>query len=162
MTEAERLADQLTRYFLKNTGIFLPFVDATDGLTAVQALCVPQEKFNSVWGVVNHVCYWIEAALLVIQDENKQPETAGRDTGGWHVPDSADDAAWQALRAQTIDLNNQLASAISQLNDEQLHTVKPAWKSTPYQIGQSIISHNSYHICEVITLRHMQGLWVKS
>jgi uncharacterized damage-inducible protein DinB len=160
--EAQRLAAQLKRYFTKNTGVFLPFSDATEGLTAAQALRVPQEKFNSIWSVVNHVCYWDEAALLTIQGSDKQPETVGGATGGWHSPESADDAAWQALRARALAIHEQLADAIAALDDEQLHSVKAVWRQTPYQIGESLLAHDSYHTCEIITLRHMQGLWVNA
>ena len=162
MSEAQRLADQLTRYFVKNTGVFLSFSDATDDLTAAQALHVPQEKFNSVWGVVNHVCYWIEFSLLTIQGSQAQPETPGGATGGWHTPESADDAAWQTLRARTISLNTQLGEALAALNDEQLHTSVGRWNQTPYEVVASIVAHNSYHTCEIISLRHMQGLWLKA
>jgi uncharacterized damage-inducible protein DinB len=162
MTESERLADQLTRYFVQKTGVFLPFNDATDDLTAAQALLVPQEKFNSVWGVVNHVCYWIEASLLVLQDSDKKPETLGAATGGWHRPETADDAVWLNLRTRTIELNTQLAAATAALNDEQLHTPMRIWKQTPYEAVSGIVAHNCYHICEIISLRHMQGLWVEA
>jgi DinB superfamily len=161
-TEAQRLADQLKRYFTKNTGVFLSFADATADLTAAQALHVPQEKFNNIWGVVNHVRYWDEAALLTIQGSDKQPETPGGATGGWHSPESADEAAWQALRARALAIHEQFAEAIAALNDEQLHTVKAVWKQTPYQIGESMLAHDSYHTCEIITLRHMQSLWVNA
>jgi uncharacterized damage-inducible protein DinB len=123
---------------------------------------VPQERFNSIWGVVNHVCYWDEAALLVIQGSDKQPETLGGAAGGWHKPDNADDAAWQALRTRALEMHEQLVEAIAALDDEQLHTVKEMWKQTPYQIAESILAHDSYHTCEIITLRHMQGLWVNA
>jgi len=162
MTESQRLADQLTRYFVQKTPVFLSFADATDGLTAAQAIHVPQEKFNSVWRVVNHVCYWVEASALVIQGSDKQPETLGADTGGWYSIETPDDTAWQLLRARTITLNTQLADVIGALNDEQLHTTISKWKQTPYEIGQSILAHNSYHTCEIISLRHMQGSWVKA
>jgi hypothetical protein len=162
MSEAQRLAQQFARYFVVNSGTFLPFTDATDGLTAAQALHVPREKFNCIWGVVNHVCYWQEAAMLIIQGSEKKPETLGGDKGGWHSPEQADDAGWLALRARTIDMNAQLANAVAALNDEQLHTVLSAWNSSPYEMTQSLLAHNSYHTCEIISLRHLQGLWVNA
>lgn len=160
--EAQRLANELKDHFTKKTQVFLPFSEATEDLTARQALHVPQERFNSIWSVVNHICYLSEAALLVIQGSDKQPETVGGATGGWHKPNHADDAAWQALRTRTLEMHERLTETIAALDDEQLHTVKAVWKRTPYQIAHGVLAHDSYHTCEIITLRHMQGLWTDS
>jgi uncharacterized damage-inducible protein DinB len=161
-TEAQRVAAPLKRYFAEKHGVFLNFAAATDGLTAAQALHVPQEKFNSVWRVVNHVTYWQEAALLVLEGANIRPETAGYDTGGWHAPETADDATWVTLRTRAIEVNAKLADAIAVLDDEALHREIAAWRSSPFQIAESMIAHNSYHTCEIITVRHLQGLWVEA
>jgi hypothetical protein len=162
MSDAQRLADQLSRYFVKKTGVFLPFNDATDGLTAAQALLVPHENFNSIWRVVNHVGYWIEFSLLVLQDSDSKPTTLGGEAGGWYAPEHATDDEWFALRTRTIELNTQLTEATAALNAEQLHIPTRLWKQTPFEIVESMIAHNSYHTCEVISLRHLQGLWVKA
>jgi hypothetical protein len=167
-TEAQRAAANLRLLFSGRHGIFLPFTLATDGLTAAQALHVPRERFNSIWGVVNHVTYWQEAALLLLQEADAAPTTPGGDTGGWHAPagehapEMVDDAAWLALRAGAITMNVRLADAVAALDDARLHRVYPAWNSTGLQIASAIAAHNSYHTCEVITLRHLQGLWVEA
>jgi hypothetical protein len=162
MTEGDHLAETLKLYFTEKQNVFLSFSAATQGLTAEQVLYVPREGFNSIWGVVNHVGYWQEATLLIIQRSPDEPRTPGGSTGGWFKPDKADTAAWEQLRAQAMQTNDQLASAIAGLTDQQLHTVVGPWKQTPYQMAQSILAHNSYHICEIISLRHLQGLWVES
>lgn len=67
MTEGQHLAEALGKYFSDpNNGVFTPFITATDGLTTAQAAAVPAPRFNSVWGVVNHVWFWQEATLLGI------------------------------------------------------------------------------------------------
>ncbi|MDX1993546.1 MAG: hypothetical protein SF029_14255 [bacterium] len=87
-TPAQQIAHDIARplhhYFAERHGAFLNFAAATDGLTAEQALQVPREKFNSIWRVVNHVCFWVEAAALVVQDSDANPQTPGLQTGGWY------------------------------------------------------------------------------
>ncbi len=163
MSEAERLGKTLKRYFSAQHGIFLSFPGATDGLTAAQSLMVSKPGFNTIWGVVNHTAYWIEFTLLIMQGSEAQPTTpAGSKNDGWSQPEQATDAEWEALRQGTIQLNDQLAEATVALSDEQLHMPIGPWKQTPYQMVQSIMAHNSYHVCEVISLRHMQDLWVQA
>lgn len=163
MSEAERLGKSLKQYFSEQHGIFLSFPGATEGLSAAQSLFVPKEGFNSIWRVVNHVAYWIEFTLLVMQGSDQKPDTpAGKDNDGWFQPQQASDTEWEALRQSTIQINDQLAAFTASLSDERLVTPTGPWKQTPYQMVQSILAHNSYHNCEVISLRHMQDLWVKA
>jgi uncharacterized damage-inducible protein DinB len=163
MSEAERLGQSLKLYFSEQHAVFLSFPGATEGLTAKQALLVPKPGFNSIWGVVNHVCYWVELTLLILQGSEQQPVTpAGKSRDGWFQPDRASDLEWEALRQRTVEINDQLSAVTARLSDEQLHSVTGPWKQTPYAMVQSIIAHNSYHICEMISLRHWQDLWVKA
>lgn len=57
MTTKQQLAARLVeKYFsateIHETGGFVPFIAATDGLTGQQAATVPAEGINSVWAVV--------------------------------------------------------------------------------------------------------------
>lgn len=163
MSEAERLGKSLKQMFSEQHGIFLSFPGATEGLTAAQALLIPKQGFNSIWGVVNHTAYWIEFTLLIMQGSEPKPSMpGGKDNDGWFQPEQASDAEWEALRQRTVQINDQLAAFTSSLNDEQLVTPTGPWKQTPYQMTQSILAHNSYHNCEIISLRHLQDLWVKA
>lgn len=60
MSESEHLAEALTGLLLEEeNGWFLPIFQALDGLSAEQAARSPGEKFNSPWGLVRHVNYWM-------------------------------------------------------------------------------------------------------
>jgi hypothetical protein len=159
---ARNMALPLHHYFAEPHGAFLNFAAATDGLTAEQALQVPREKFNSIWQVVNHVCFWLEASVLLVQESDATPQTPGLQTGGWYAPESATDAEWLALRQQTLDMNKRLSDTIAALDAESLYRVRPPWQQSPFQIAQGMLAHNSYHTAEVISLRHLQGWWVKA
>jgi hypothetical protein len=56
--------------------------------------------------------------------------------------------------------NHDLAACIAGLADESLDTDLPmGMKSHAFINGQ--FAHNSHHLNEIITLRHMQGLWLE-
>jgi hypothetical protein len=164
MSEAQHLAESLTICFNSDKLLaFAPFSVATDGLTAAQAAHVPAERFNSVWAVVNHVWFWQEAPLRMLRGEPFEPKDLGaEDWSGWPAAgDSADDAAWQAARQRCLDTNAALAAFVAELDAVGIEReVAPGWGKV-HQTIQATIAHNSYHTNEVISVRHMQGLWLE-
>lgn len=164
MSEAQHLASALTRHFSgPGAGAFMPFEVATEGLTAAQAAAVPMPRFNSVWAIVNHVWYWQEVLLRLLRNQPATHEALGApDPSGWGLAgDPSDEAAWQADRQRALAGNAALAEAVARLSEADLVETLEAWHSPKYQAIQSIIDHNSYHTCEIISVRHMQGLWLE-
>ena len=115
MSEARHLADSLERLFSNPaSGVFAPFINVTDGLTAAQAAAVPAPRFNSIWAVVNHVWFWEESLLRLLRGESATPESLGATTEhGWPPAGSAtDEAGWQAARTRALATNAELAQHI--------------------------------------------------
>jgi hypothetical protein len=163
MSEVQHLAEALPRYFSHpRVGAFANFILATDGLTAAQASNVPLQGFNSIWAIVNHVWFWQEAALRTLRKQPVAPELLGAaDWSGWPVAgDSNDDAAWLAARERALAVNAELAAHIGGLDEagstEEFENWGPA-----HSIAQSMLVHNAYHTCEIISVRHLQGLWLE-
>jgi len=164
MSEAHHLAEALEQLFTSDThGWFTPFVVATDGLTAAQAAAVPADHFNSIWSVVNHVRFWQEAALHQLQGFAIDYQALGSEDGsGWPSAGGPDDeAAWQAARAHVVRANANLARYVASLTDTALGqpiAEGGQWNTCRHLI-QSMIAHNSYHTCEIISIRHMHSWW---
>lgn len=163
MSEAQHLADALER-LLSNpaSGVFAPFIRVTDGLTAAQAASVPAPRFNSIWAVVNHIWFWEESLRRLLQGEPAAPEALGASTEhGWPPAGSAtEEAGWLAARTRVLTTNAELAQFIRALDDATLAQPLEAWGTARARAVLSIIAHDSYHTCEIISLRHMQGWWV--
>lgn len=163
MHEAQHLSTGLLEGFNNpNTRAFAPFGAATDGITAAQAAMVPGERMNSIWAVVNHLWFWNEVPLRVLRGEKVDPAEYGAPT--WHgwppIGDQADEAAWQTARTRAIAANAAFAAAVAELSPEQL-AADPAGWGPNWSIIQLMFGHNSYHIGEIVTLRHIQGLWIE-
>jgi len=163
--EAEHLSDAVRALFVSNDhGLFTSFATAVAGLTAVQAAAVPAPRFNSVWAVVNHVRFWQEVTLLQLRGQPVDRGALGAENG-WPPPgeraDCADDeAAWQAAVERCLEVNRELAEATAALPDEALAAPVAPGRAAPWQLVQGMIAHNAYHTCEVISIRHMLGLWL--
>jgi hypothetical protein len=142
---------------------FAPFGAATDGISAAQAAAVPGERLNSIWAVVNHLWFWNEVPARMLRGEPVEPDELGAaDWQGWPpIGDPADEQAWQAARARALAAHAVFAATVGELSPETLAADFAGWGPT-WAIIQGMFAHNSYHIGEIVTLRHLQGLWVES
>jgi hypothetical protein len=162
MRQAELLAEALQGLFSNpEAGWFTPLPVSVEGLTAQQAAQVPAERFNSVWGVVNHVRFWQEFMLLRLMGQNADREALGGKSGWPPVPSDPSGETWENDLKRMYSANQQLAQYVCTLNDEVLYEPIVLHRPSPYQVIQGLIAHNSYHSCEVISIRHMLGLWLE-
>jgi hypothetical protein len=161
MSEAEHLADALRALFvLDDHGLYTPFSTAVAGLTAAQAAASPAPRFNSVWAVVNHVRFWQEVTLLQLRGQPVDRRALGAENGWPPAGDQADESGWQAAVGRCLEVNQELAEMTAALSDEALAMALAPGRAAPWQLIQGMIAHNSYHTCEVISIRHMLGLWL--
>jgi hypothetical protein len=161
MTESQHLSDAISRLFTThNSGWFIPFTDAVAGLTAEQAAKAPAPRFNSVWAVVNHINFWQDVILKQLQGIDVDADSF-REGQALNLPnDPNDETGWQAACARAVTLNKELAALIASLPDDALERTMQAWGDSYAQAIHGLIAHNSYHICEIISIRHMNGDWL--
>jgi uncharacterized damage-inducible protein DinB len=160
MSEAQHLADTLIAMFaFANHGVLTPFTAAIAGLTAEQAKADPGHGLHSIWAVVNHVRFWHEVTLLQLRGAPVDFKALGAQDGWPPVPASPDEGAWQAQVAEVIALNEEVAERVEGLTDEELAEPVLAGRVTRWQIAQSLIAHNCYHTCSIISTRRVLELW---
>jgi hypothetical protein len=164
MSEAHHLGLGLTEAFNSpKPTAFAPFREATAGISAAQAARVPGERMNSIWAVVNHLWFWNEVPLRMLRGEAIDPAELGApDWQGWPpAGDPSDEAAWTAACERALAANAAFAAATAELSPAALAADLAGW-GPAWAIIQGMLAHNSYHLGEIITLRHLQGLWVES
>ncbi len=162
MTQASSLSDALQGLFSNpDAGWFTPISASIQGLSSEQAAQVPAERFNSVWSVVNHVRFWQEFMLLRLQGQPPDREALGGKNGWPPVPRDHLPSDWAADQKRMLAANQNLADFINTMDDDRLNQPVATGKPSPYQVIQGVIAHNSYHTCEVISIRHMLGLWLE-
>jgi DinB superfamily len=164
MPEANHLGLGLTESFnSKKPQAFAPFGEATAGISAAEAARASGERMNSIWAVVNHLWFWNEVPLRKLRG---QPidlvELGAPDWQGWPpIGDPADEGAWQAARERAIAANQAFAAAVAELSPEAIAANLEDW-GPAWAVIQGMLAHNSYHLGEIVTLRHAQGFWVES
>jgi hypothetical protein len=164
MSELSHLADVMEGHFVNpRSSSFAHFVVVSDGLTGVQAAYVPRERFNSIWAITNHMAFWIEYTRAAFLDEDIDLAAWGMDVvgKGWPPLGTISDEAWRAARQQAMDICSSFAALIRTLDPAELDQPRERFfGSTAFQAISAIYGHNCYHTAEILTVRHMQGLWV--
>ena len=162
MSEASHLAEAAQGLFATpNLSWFVSYPDAVEGLSSEQAVSVPGPRFNSVWGVTLHLTLCQRFALAVLRGEAVEAGTFFAE-GAWPcVPDPQDTQAWQKAKAGLLSVNKALANCIAGLSPEALEQDLPAVGMNGHQYILGHLAHNSNHINEIVSIRHMQGYWLE-
>ncbi len=162
MSEAKHLAEALDGFLTNDkNGWFLPIRSAIQGLTAEQAACIPAKGFNSVWGVVNHLIYWNEIMSLRLEGHTVDRKNLPN-PDSWPKPAiPATEDAWKRDCERLFAIHKNLVEYTARQIDETLSERMAPGQPKRWQVIQGIIAHNSYHTCEIISIRHMQGLWLE-
>lgn len=162
MSESSHLAEALKGLFsTPDLFLFNSYPAAVDGLTAKQAACSPGPRLNSVWGVTLHLTICQQFSLAVLRGDRVEMNTFFAE-GTWPpVRDPSDGAAWEEAKAGVLAANHALAELVAGLPAERLEQDLPivGMKAYAYILGQ--LAHNSHHLNEIISIRHMQGLWLE-
>jgi hypothetical protein len=164
MSELNRLADAMEQHFVNPRAIsFAHFVVVSDGLTAAQATYVPGERFNSIWAITNHMAFWMDYTRAAFLDEDVDlaawdMEEVGK---GWPPLGTISDEVWQIARQRAMDVCRTFAAVIRTLDPAILEQPQERLLGgTHFQAISAMYGHNCYHTAELLTVRHMQGLWV--
>lgn len=162
MPESTHLAEALEGLFALPEGHwFVSYPAAVTGLTAEQAACAPGPRFNCIWGVTLHLTICQQFALAVLRRETIDVNAFFAE-GAWpRVSDPHNEALWQKAKADLLAANHALAECVAGLPDETLEQSLPFVEMKGYQYIQGHLAHNSNHLCEMVDIRHMQGLWLE-
>jgi hypothetical protein len=162
MSEAFHLAEALEGLLATPAPFwFASYPAAVDTLTSEQAAAVPGPRFNSVWGVTLHLTVCQQFALAVLHGEAVEA-SAFFPEGTWPpVHDAQDEEAWQKAKADLLTVNHALAECVEGLSSEALERELPpvGLKVRQYILGN--LAHNSNHLNEIVSIRHMQGFWLE-
>ncbi len=165
MSEVKHLAEVLENHFTSpKTSSFAHFVIVSDGLTGKEAAQVPGERLNSIWAVTNHIAFWMDETRAALRGDTVDLAAWGLQEvgGGWPPLGPITDANWQSARQRALDCCHALAATIRTLDDAALEQPVPTLSpGLPYQAILAIYSHNSHHTAEILTIRHILGLWVE-
>jgi len=148
-----RLRDVLLQnwdYVMDQEDWYPPALDALKNVTMEQALWKPEgSPVNSIWENVLHLLYYKQRLLARLEGTTLRHEAADNDET-FIVHDRSEEA-WRLAQEQLKDVHAALRRKIEQLPEEEL-------QESPQRFF-SLITHDAYHIGQMIMLRKMQGSW---
>ena len=145
---------KVLNFSLSGKGAHVEAKAVFDGIDWNLAGVRPKGVKHSIFQLLNHMVYWQEWALQWL--ENKKPKIPSRASASWTgsvAPASQEewDEAVKRFNRVLAELNRQ-----SGLGDLFLRRGR---QKSRLEMFQTIASHNSYHIGQVVLLRQMLQSW---
>lgn len=130
---------------------------ALNGVTAEQAKWSPEgEAGNTIWGIVNHLIYYKERFLQLLQGE--KPDFSAQNNTATFDLDESTEEQWQATLQRLQDIHNGFVQYLKTKTEDDFE--KPLLKTSNTGLTiQSILLHDAYHTGQIVLLRKLQGSW---
>ena len=126
---------------------------AFEGLDWKVAGSCPEGSSHSVYQLVNHMIYWNQWVVRWLDGEKPPiPKHAGLSWPGSAAPEGAKD--WERVVRQ-------FGKGLDEMNRRSRgeHLLSKQGGKTRLEVLQSVASHNSYHLGEVVLLRQILHAW---
>ena len=153
MAGSRKILERMVGNALSGKGSNVATRNLFDGLDWRVVGIRPKGAPHSIYQVLNHMSYWQDWVVNWLDGEN--PPIPKHASGGWPgSPRPTDSKEWQravrGFRSSLMKLDRQSCEA---------DLLATRGKHTRLGMLQSIASHNSYHLVQVVVLRQMLGRW---
>jgi uncharacterized damage-inducible protein DinB len=153
MASSGKILERMIGNALSGKGSHVAARSLFDGLDWKVVGVRPKGAPHSIYEVLNHMRYWQDWAAKWLDGEN--PPIPRHASAGWPgSPGPTDSKEWQtAVRG--------FRSGLTKLDRQSRETDLLAARGKHTRLGmlQTIASHNSYHLGQVVVLRQLLGSW---
>jgi uncharacterized damage-inducible protein DinB len=154
MSEANRIADQLSRAFNGEAWHGDSLFQILDGVTAAQAAARPITSAHTIWELVLHIAAWDNAALRRLGGATVELPDAE------NFPPVTDttNAAWQNGLSNVRRTHEKLIATVAALADSRLNDIVPGKQGahyTFYYMLHGVVQHELYHAGQIALLEKM-------
>lgn len=152
MSESTRILDQLQRAYDGDAWHGPALRTVLANVTAEQAVSRPGAGLHNIWELVAHVIAW---QRIVARRLGGDPVKVVPENVNFPTITQSDAAAWQQTLEDLAAAHQELAQAISRMNDGQLDATVPGQNYSVYVMVHGVIQHNLYHAGQVALLKKM-------
>ncbi|MBI4550928.1 MAG: DinB family protein [Candidatus Latescibacteria bacterium] len=147
MTEAQRIADLLTRAVWGEAWHGPGLHDILTDITAAQALAKPIPNAHSIWDLVLHLTAWADIVAKRLAGGRWEEDES------WPEVRETDQTAWDATRAAAEQSHDRLAAVIRTLSEARLAELMPGEPPMVYIQLHGLIQHSLYHLGQIALLK---------
>ena len=148
-SEIARLVDQFDRAYAGDAWHGMPVRDLLDDVDATLAAARPVVGAHTIWELVAHITYWLDAAERRVGGEAVDPVH----DEDWPAMPASTKAAWTATRAALASSHDRLVAAIRRLRPEDLAGPVPGHPYSVYVLLHGVLQHTLYHAGQIGLLR---------
>lgn len=146
MTELERTARYLRETFTGDAWHGDSIAKTLDGVTAEQAAAKPLANAHSIWELVLHVTFWLDAVTLAMNGTPLvQHSVPGYMQMNFPPVKSAEQKAWEEAKARMLAAAEKCAGAIAKFDPAKFHNKVPGRQYDFSYALPGIVSHTIYH-----------------
>ncbi|WHY02902.1 DinB family protein [Neobacillus sp. DY30] len=153
--------DVLLEQFLcchKKSHWFVSFEKAVAGLTPENALWKQSESENSIREIISHLVFWNKRFLDRFKNSEFRKMEGNNDSTFTYLYESE----WEQVLQEFNQVMTDWVETIEKSEDEKFDQyISEQSTETWLESISSITLHNAYHIGQIVTIRKMQGSWMK-
>ena len=133
-------------------------VHALEGLDPAMAGARVPGSPHTIFQVLNHMVYWQDISLGRMREEQPpEPPTAAE---GWEYPAAPEDESdWEALVACFVEGLRAVEERVANPEVDLDRVVDPRHDRTTFEQVMMVMSHNSYHLGQIVQLRQQLACW---
>jgi uncharacterized damage-inducible protein DinB len=147
--ETARLLDQLERAYDGDAWVGTPVRELLDDVTFRMAAARPITGGHTIWELVAHITYWLDAAARRLGGETVEPVN----DADWPAMPAPSTAAWAAALAALEAGHRRLLAAVGALNEADLEGPVPGRDYTRYVLVHGVLQHTLYHAGQIALLK---------
>lgn len=146
MTELERIAEELRRAANGDAWHGDSIARTLEGVSAEQAASKPLANAHSVWELVLHVTYWLDAVTLAMNGTPLvQHSVPGYMQMNFPPVRSTDPKAWEEAKARLMSAAEKCAGTIAKFDPAKFGNKVPGREYDFAYALPGIVSHTIYH-----------------
>lgn len=155
MNEIELIVETLRQTFDGRAWYGPSFTDVLNGVDKTQAIERPIKARHTIWEIVNHCTFWMEAVTRALHGES-MPDIES--TEDWSKMGKTDED-WTNAQEKLKKAYEELVNSTKNLNEAQLtQKIHGSYDGQPYATAyrrmlHGISDHNTYHAGQIALLR---------
>jgi len=151
LDEVELIIDQLKTTFDGRAWHGLSFMDTLKGVDAQEAKRRPIEGRHTIWEIVNHCAYWIDAVVRALKGEEMPSITPGSEED-WS-PMGETESEWTRAREELMKAYEKLVNSLDVFDKSRLDGTVPGRSYTYRKMLHGVSDHNLYHAGQIAVFR---------
>jgi len=147
--EISRLLDQLERAYDGEAWHGMPVRELLSGVTFRTAAARPIAGGHTIWELVTHISYWLDAAARRLGGEAVDPVN----DEDWPAMPSQSAAAWEGALAELEAAHQRLLAAVRRLSEADLDGPVPGHDYNRFVLVHGVLQHTLYHAGQIALLK---------